>query len=137
MKNQNNQLLKLWFLQATETLCHLSFTDIKKRFCNIWFFCKNEACVNCGKESATTLTWLLVGMLSYVVCNCHIPSEASCSYFSINCPYSIKRLVGTIFDILLTGEKNRRIFFFIRWKKSFRQKIKSETPYRPQLYIES
>jgi hypothetical protein len=61
MKNQNNQLLKLWFLQATETLCHLSVTDIKKRFCNIWFFCINEACVNCGKENATTLTWLKTG----------------------------------------------------------------------------
>ena len=61
MKNQNNQLLKLWFLQATETLCHLSVTDIKKRFCNVWFFCINEACVNCGKENATTLTWLLLG----------------------------------------------------------------------------
>ena len=24
-------------------------------------FCKNEACVNCGKENATTLTWLLIG----------------------------------------------------------------------------
>ena len=23
-------------------------------------FCKNEACVNCGKENATTLTWLLL-----------------------------------------------------------------------------
>ena len=22
------------------------------------FFCINEACVNCGKENATTLTWL-------------------------------------------------------------------------------
>ena len=59
MKNQNNQLSKLWFLQATETLCHLSFTDIKKQFCNIWFFYKNESCVNCGKETATTLTWLM------------------------------------------------------------------------------
>ena len=48
-------------MQATETLCHLSVTDIKKRFCNVWFFCKNKACVNCGKESATTLTWLLQG----------------------------------------------------------------------------
>ena len=46
-------------MQATETLCHLSVTDIKKRFYNISFFCKNEACVNCGKETATTLTWLL------------------------------------------------------------------------------
>ena len=45
-------------MQATETLCHLSVTDMKKRFCNVWFFCKNEACVNCGKENATTLTWL-------------------------------------------------------------------------------
>ena len=48
-------------MQATETLCHLSVTDIKKIFCNAWFFCKNEACVNCGKENATTLTWLLRG----------------------------------------------------------------------------
>ena len=61
MKKQNNQLLKLWFLQATETLCHLSV--IKKLFCNVWFFCINEACVNCGKENATTLTWLLKGDL--------------------------------------------------------------------------
>ena len=30
------------------TLCHLSITDTykKKTFCNIWLFCKNEACVN-------------------------------------------------------------------------------------------
>ena len=62
MKNQNNQLLKLWFLQATETLCHLSITDIKKRFCHVWFFCINEACVNCGKENSTTLSWLLWGL---------------------------------------------------------------------------
>ena len=67
MKNQNNQLLKLWFLQATETLYHLSVTDIKKRFCNVWFFCINEACVNCGKENATTLTWLLWGIGFHVV----------------------------------------------------------------------
>ena len=52
-------------MQATETLCHLSITDIKKRFCNIWFFCKNKACVNCGKENATTLTWLLKGLHVY------------------------------------------------------------------------
>jgi hypothetical protein len=58
MKNQNNQLLKLWFLQATEALCHLIVTDIKKTFCNI--FCKNEACVNCGTLNATTLIWLLI-----------------------------------------------------------------------------
>ena len=24
-----------------------NITYIKKSFCNIWFFCKNEACVNC------------------------------------------------------------------------------------------
>ena len=59
MKNQNDQLLKLWFLQATEALCHLSVTDIKKPFCNVWFFCKNEACVNCGTLNATTLIWLV------------------------------------------------------------------------------
>ena len=34
-------------MQATEALCHLSITDIKKPFCNVWLFCKNEACVNC------------------------------------------------------------------------------------------
>ena len=58
----NYQLLKLWFLQGTETLCHLSVTGIKKWFCNVWFFCINEACVNCGKEKATTLTWLLTAL---------------------------------------------------------------------------
>ena len=46
-------------MQATEALCHLSITDIKKTFCNVWFFCKNEACVNCGTLNATTLIWLL------------------------------------------------------------------------------
>ena len=35
-------------MQATEALCHLSVTDIKKTFCNVSFFSKNEACVNCG-----------------------------------------------------------------------------------------
>ena len=40
-------------------VCHLSVTDIKKTFCNGLFFCKNEACVNCGTSSATTLIWLL------------------------------------------------------------------------------
>ena len=28
-----------WFLTP---LCHLSVTDIKKPFCNIWFFCKKK-----------------------------------------------------------------------------------------------
>ena len=45
-------------MQATEALCHLSVTDIKKTFCNVWFFCENEACVNCGTLNATTLIWL-------------------------------------------------------------------------------
>ena len=58
MKNRNNQLLKLWFLQATEALCHLCVTDIKKTFCNIWFFCKNQACANCTGWNATTVIWL-------------------------------------------------------------------------------
>ena len=62
IQNQNDQLLKLWFLQATETLCHLSVTDIKKLFCNVWFFCINEPSVNCGKENTTNLTWLLWGI---------------------------------------------------------------------------
>ena len=30
----------------------------KKKICNILFFCKNEACVNCGSLNATTLIWL-------------------------------------------------------------------------------
>ena len=46
-------------MQATETLCHLSITDIKKTFCNVWFFCKNEACANCTGWNATTVIWLL------------------------------------------------------------------------------
>ena len=61
MINQNNQLQKLWFSQATEGLCHLSVTDIKKPFCNIWFFCKNEACANCTDWKATIVIWLLTG----------------------------------------------------------------------------
>ena len=28
--------------------CYLSVTDIKKTFCKVYYFCKNEACVNCG-----------------------------------------------------------------------------------------
>ena len=63
MKNWNNQLLKLGFLQATEALCHLCVTDIKKTFCNIWFFCKNEACANCTDWKATTVIWLLQASL--------------------------------------------------------------------------
>ena len=51
---------KKYPLQATEALCHLSVTYIKKPFCNVWFFCKNEACVNCGTLNATTLIWLLL-----------------------------------------------------------------------------
>ena len=47
-------------MQATEALCHLSVTDIKKTFCNIWFFCKNEACANCTGWNATTVIWLLL-----------------------------------------------------------------------------
>ena len=46
-------------MQATEALCHLSVTDIKKTFCNVWFFCKNEACANCTGWNATTVIWLL------------------------------------------------------------------------------
>ena len=45
-------------MQATEALCHLSVTDIKKHFATFDFFCKNEACVNCGSLNATTLIWL-------------------------------------------------------------------------------
>ena len=47
-------------MQTTEALCHLSVTDIKKTFCNIWFFCKNEACANCTDWKATTVIWLLL-----------------------------------------------------------------------------
>ena len=42
-------------------LCYLSVEDIKKTFCNVGFFCKNEACVNCGTLNAITLIWLLEG----------------------------------------------------------------------------
>ena len=49
MKNQNNQLLKLRFLQATEALFHLSITDIKKTFCN----------VVSTVQVTTTVIWLL------------------------------------------------------------------------------
>ena len=59
MEEWNNQLYKLWFLQATEALCHLSLTDIKKIFCKVWFFfCKNEACANCTGWNSTTVIWL-------------------------------------------------------------------------------
>ena len=56
-----NGTLKIWFLQVTEALCHLSVTDIKKKktFCNVWFVCKNEACVNCDTLNAKTAIWLL------------------------------------------------------------------------------
>ena len=101
MKNQNNQLLKLWFLQATETLCHLSVTDIKKRFCNVWFFCINEACVNCGKENATTLTWLLRG-------------GGLTPRFSL--PYKYKYLVSILYRQLL-------IIYYVKWnQKKFNKK---------------
>ena len=46
-------------MQATEALCHLNVTDNKETFCNVWFFCKNEACGNGGILNATTLIWLL------------------------------------------------------------------------------
>ena len=59
MEEWNNQFQKLWFLQATEALCHLCVTNIKKPFYNIWFFCKNQACANCTGWNATTVTWLL------------------------------------------------------------------------------
>ena len=40
-------------------LCAISALQISKNdFATFDFFCKNEACVNCGKETATTLTWL-------------------------------------------------------------------------------
>ena len=45
-------------MQATEALCYLSITDIKKTFCNVVFFCKNEACANCAGWNATTVIWL-------------------------------------------------------------------------------
>ena len=31
-----------------EALCYLSVTNIKKAFCNTWFFGKNKPCVKCG-----------------------------------------------------------------------------------------
>ena len=49
-------------MQATEALCHLCVTNIKKTFCNIWFFCKNQACANCTGWNATTVIWLLWGV---------------------------------------------------------------------------
>ena len=76
MKNWNNQLLKLWFLQATEALCHLCITDIKKTFCNIWFFSKNKACANCTDWKATTVIWLLASKQ---------PSTRFDDLFSIQC----------------------------------------------------
>ena len=40
-------------------LCAISALQIsKKHFATFDFFCINKACVNCGKENATTLTWL-------------------------------------------------------------------------------
>ena len=55
-------------MQATEALCHLSVTDIKKPFCNVWFFCKNEVCVNCGTLNATTPIWLLIDWKGFQSC---------------------------------------------------------------------
>ena len=60
MEGWNNQL---YFFCKLLRLCHLSTSDIKKNFCNLWFsFCKNEAFVNCGTINATTLIWLLSGL---------------------------------------------------------------------------
>ena len=54
-------------MQATEALCHLSVTDIKKTFFHVWFFCKNEACANCTGWNATTVIWLLT--VAYTIWN--------------------------------------------------------------------
>ena len=48
-------------MQTTEALCHLSVTDIKKPFWNVWFFCKNKACANCTDWKATAVIWLVTG----------------------------------------------------------------------------
>ena len=54
IRSMKLSILKTLIFASYWDSCLLSVTDIKKRF-----FCKNEACVNCGKETARTLTWLL------------------------------------------------------------------------------
>ena len=39
------------------------------------FFCKNEACVNCGTLNATTLIWLLKGYNSFEIHQVKISSS--------------------------------------------------------------
>ena len=38
----------------------------KNHFATFDFFCKNEACVNCGTLNATTLIWLLSARIGYL-----------------------------------------------------------------------
>ena len=47
-------------VQFLVTLSYLNIMDIKKTFCNVWFFFfLSEACVNYGTLNATTLIWLI------------------------------------------------------------------------------
>ena len=55
-----------WFLTK---LCHLYIKDIKK-FCNVQFFGKNEACVKCGKNKCQKVN-LVIG--SDLRCTYNIP----------------------------------------------------------------
>ena len=58
ISNYAPKILEAWNYQFKNSdICKLL-----RRFCNVWFFfCKNEVCVNCGKETAKTLTWLAIG----------------------------------------------------------------------------
>jgi hypothetical protein len=89
-------------LQDTEALCHLSVTDIKKTFCNVWFFCKNEACVNCGTLNATTLIRLLTAEWIWDRSIFSIIKPSYCFRISEN----LQHMNATLFLLLFLNSKN-------------------------------
>ena len=114
-------------MQATETLCHLSVTDIKKRFCNIWFFCKKEACVNCGKEIATTLTWLprVISIIIFLDSLEFGISNVKKTVSGLSPPVSDRAsdhgllTLNNIKWLQIIQQRNRNSFIFKRHKKSW------------------
>ena len=75
-----------WFLT---TLCHLSVTDKKNTFCNVWFFSKNEACINCPTHKRHNPK-LCIGIASFEAFLWKNQFSEWCLMFSLNVPKNSK-----------------------------------------------
>ena len=108
-------------MQATEALCHLSVTDIKKTFCNVWFFCKNEACANCKDWKATTVVWLMAVVTVTYYIGKYIKSHPSLPLFDcekLYCFFFLKEstrhlLISSFTYLRYSWELHVNLTFFV------------------------